>query len=76
MVFGVRPYSPFLFRISATGEPPLRYFAYNLPEFLKVDSLSGRITGYIPKKRNVPINLCVENQFGHVMRPLRIEVGR
>jgi alpha-galactosidase len=75
LAYGVRPYSPFLFRISATGEPPLRYFADNLPEFLKVDEESGRITGYIAKKGTYLIELCVENDYGHAVRQLRIEVG-
>ena len=44
-VVGVRPGSPFLFTIAATGERPLVYEAEGLPEGLHLDPATGIITG-------------------------------
>ncbi|HNW76044.1 MAG TPA: putative Ig domain-containing protein [Bacteroidales bacterium] len=74
-VFGVRPGSPFLFKVPATGEAPLKYFATGLPETLTIDEATGIISGYIPKKGTWNVTLCVENSLGHQERDLRIECG-
>ncbi|MFH1160965.1 MAG: glycoside hydrolase family 27 protein [bacterium] len=74
-VFGVRPYAPFFFKIPATGAAPLRYFAENLPEELRIDENTGIIRGYIAKKGSYLVSLCVENEFGKDERTLRLEVG-
>src|SRR5882724_3918781 len=37
-VFGVRPGSPFLYTIPATGDRPMTFSADNLPRGLKLDS--------------------------------------
>ena len=36
-VFGVRPGSPFLFTIPATGDRPMKFSAKNLPSGLKLN---------------------------------------
>jgi alpha-galactosidase len=74
-VFGVRPWSPFLFKVAATGEPPLKYSAENLPKGLKIDSLTGIITGSIGKKGEYIIKLKAENLLGNFTRDLKIIVG-
>lgn len=74
-IFGVRPWSPFLFKVAATGEPPLRYFAYDLPETLKINESTGIITGHMDKKGTYEVRICVENHLGNTERILRIEVG-
>lgn len=74
-VFGVRPWSPFLFKVAATGEPPLRYHAFDLPETLTIDSITGIIAGRMEKKGTYVVRLCVENHLGHCERELRIESG-
>ena len=74
-VFGVRPYVPFLFKVAATGEPPLKYYAEDLPPTLRIDEETGRITGYLGKKGTYHVKLCVDNAWGHYDRELRIEVG-
>jgi alpha-galactosidase len=55
-VFGVRPGSPFLYTIPATGDRPITFSAKNLPAGLKLDSQSGRITGSLPKAMPMPVN--------------------
>src|SRR5476649_2347817 len=49
-VFVVRPGSPFLYTIPATGERPMKFSAKNLPKGLKLDPATGRITGALAKK--------------------------
>ena len=44
-VFGVRPGSPFLFAIAATGERPMEFSATGLPDGLTLDGATGQITG-------------------------------
>ena len=41
-VFGVRPGSPFLFTIAATGERPIRFAAEGLPAGLHLDPATAR----------------------------------
>ena len=40
-VFGVRPGSPFLYTVPATGKPPLEYAADGLPSGLRLDARTG-----------------------------------
>ena len=55
-VFGVRPGSPFLYTIPATGDRPMTFSAKNLPAGLKVDSKTGRITGSLQGGKAAPAN--------------------
>lgn len=74
-IFGVRPWSPFLFKVSATGEPPLKYSASDLPDGLKIDTSNGMITGKLNKKGEYTVKLRVENNIGFCERDLKIVVG-
>jgi len=74
-IFGVRPWSPFLFKIAATGEPPLKYSATYLPQGLKLDESSGLITGSLHKKGEYNVRVKVENGAGFAERNLKIVVG-
>jgi hypothetical protein len=74
-VFGVRPWSPFLFKVAATGEAPLKYSAAGLPEGLTIDSTNGLITGVISKKGETIVNLTVKNGAGSSTRQLKIVCG-
>src|SRR4030042_4044316 len=42
-IFGVRPGSPFLFTIPATGERPMTFAVEGLPDGLAVDAATGQI---------------------------------
>src|SRR5208283_2320754 len=55
-VFGVRPGSPLLYTIPATGDRPMTFSVKNLPAGLKLDPQTGRITGSLPKAMPVPAN--------------------
>jgi alpha-galactosidase len=74
-VFGVRPGSPFLFTIPATGQRPMEFSAVNLPAGLTLDPATGRITGVLPQAGNFTVTLQAKNSLGQDERPLRIVVG-
>jgi alpha-galactosidase len=74
-VFGVRPGSPFLFQIAATGERPMEFSADGLPDGLSLDSATGRISGVLPNPGEHTATLRAVNSLGMAERPLRIVVG-
>ncbi len=59
-VFGVRPGSPFLFTIPATGQRPMEFLAQNLPPGLKLDAGTGQITGALKKPGRIHGHLARE----------------
>ncbi|MCX6243957.1 MAG: putative Ig domain-containing protein [Bacteroidetes bacterium] len=75
-VFGVRPWAPFLFKVAATGEAPLTYYAKDLPEGLSIDSTNGVITGVVKKKGDYTVEIKVKNAVGCVVRNLKIVCGK
>lgn len=74
-VYGVRPGSPFLFRIAATGDRPMTFSAKNLPEGLQIDSQTGIITGTIAAKGTYEVVLSATNAKGSAVKKLKIESG-
>jgi len=74
-VFGVRPGSPFLFTIAATGERPMTFAAEGLPRGLKLNPTTGRITGFLDKPGTYQVKLIARNKLGAAEKMLRIEVG-
>jgi len=74
-VFGVRPGSPFLFAIPATGERPMQFSADNLPRGLKLDARTGRITGKLKKPGEIDVTLRAKNPLGAAEEKFRIVCG-
>ncbi len=74
-IVGVRPDSPFLFKIPATGEKPLNYDVIDLPKGLTVDHKTGNITGKMEREGNYKVMLVVSNQLGKAQSVFRILVG-
>ncbi|MGH7997124.1 MAG: putative Ig domain-containing protein, partial [Opitutaceae bacterium] len=74
-VFGVRPGSPFLYTIPATGERPMKFGAENLPAGLAVDPASGRITGVLTAPGDYTVVLLASNARGEARKPWRIVCG-
>lgn len=74
-VFGVRPGSPFLFRIPATGVRPMTFAAENLPEGLQLNAETGIITGKVAKAGEYKVALMAKNEVGEATREFRIKVG-
>lgn len=74
-IFGVRPGSPFLFTIPATGDRPLSFKIKNLPKGLILNHSNGQITGNLSVKGRYNMTLIVSNKFGKCERAFRIICG-
>ena len=76
-VYGVRPGSPFLFRIPATGVRPMTFSVDSLPDGLSLDANTGIISGRIAsaEKKTYPLTLRAENKHRNASRDFRIVVG-
>jgi hypothetical protein len=74
-VFGVRPGSPFLFKIPASGEKPLKYEVKNIPEGLAVNPDNGIITGKLNEEGNYEMIFAVSNKYGRAERSFTVKVG-
>ncbi|MBW7866081.1 MAG: NPCBM/NEW2 domain-containing protein [Candidatus Hydrogenedentes bacterium] len=76
-IFGVTPGAPFIYRIPATGERPMRFAADGLPAGLALDPDTGIITGRVenPEKRTWPVTFRAENGHGAAAREFHIVVG-
>ena len=74
-LFGVRPGSPFLFKIPATGIRPLKYEVINIPAGLICDPESGQITGSISSEGEYLTTFRVTNELGSAEREFRIVCG-
>jgi len=74
-VFGVRPGSPVLYNIPATGDRPLSFAADGLPATLSIDATTGFITGVLKEKGTYPVTLRATNKLGTDEKKFRIIVG-
>lgn len=74
-VFGVRPGSPFLFTIPATGERPMTFGVENLPEGLMLDTATGRITGSLSSPGTYNVSFTAANARGADSRAFKIVCG-
>jgi alpha-galactosidase len=74
-VFGVRPGSPFLFTIAATGERPMKFSAEGLPAGLVLDFETGRISGQVKERGEYHVILTAANSRGSAERPFTIICG-
>jgi alpha-galactosidase len=74
-VFGVRPGSPMLYKIPATGDGTLSYSVENLPSGLQVDPTTGEITGSLSTEGNYTVTLQATNSLGTNSKNFTIEVG-
>jgi len=74
-IFGVRPGSPFLFTIPATGERPMKYEVVDLPSGLRCDPNSGQITGTLEKAGEYMTIFRVTNNKGKAERQFKVVCG-
>jgi alpha-galactosidase len=74
-VFGVRPGSPFLYTIPATGERPMTFQVDALPAGLSLDAATGRITGKLEKAGEFKVVLHAQNALGKAEKKFRIVCG-
>lgn len=74
-VFGVRPHSPFLYTIPATGNRPMTFSVDNLPDGLRLDTGNGQITGSLTKRGEYDVVFRAKNDIGEATKKFRIVVG-
>lgn len=74
-VFGVRPSSPILFKVAASGEKPLVYSARNLPENVTIDPATGVLEGSVAQKGDYDIEVEVSNARGKAVQHFVLKVG-
>ncbi len=74
-VFGVRPNSPFIYNIPASGKRPMQFTVKGLPTGLKLDVNTGFITGSLNTKGVYPVLIKVKNSLGNAERNFKIIVG-
>lgn len=74
-IFGVRPGRPILHSIAVTGERPLHFSAEGLPSGVRLDPLSGRLSGSVAIPGSYSLHLHVSNAHGAASRVLQMEVG-
>jgi len=74
-IYGVRPGSPFLYRIPATGERPMTFGADGLPGGLFLDPETGIITGTVVDRGEYLVTLRATNAKGTAERPFKIVCG-
>jgi alpha-galactosidase len=73
--FGVRPGSPFFYRIPASGVRPLEFSAQGLPVGLTLDSKTGIIRGVLTKPGSVEVLLGAKNAAGSAEKKFEIIIG-
>ncbi len=74
-IFGVRPGSPFLYSIPATGQRPMAYAVDSLPAGLTLDSATGQITGRLSVRTEYCVVFHATNSLGTAEKRFRIVVG-
>jgi alpha-galactosidase len=75
-VIGGTPGRPFLFRVPATGERPMKFEAVGIEGDLRLDSDTGIISGITPPEGSVAMKIMVTNSHGKDERGFRIVTGR
>ena len=74
-VYGCRPGNPFLYRIPATGNRPMRFAADRLPPGLKLDPSTGIITGVVRDRGGYVVTLRAANARGKAKKTFKIVGG-
>jgi alpha-galactosidase len=74
-VVGGTPGKPFLFKIPATGEEPLRFHATHLPAGLSLDESTGILSGSLHDAGSTDVQLQVSGPKGTATRSLTIVAG-
>ncbi|MGC4033758.1 MAG: NPCBM/NEW2 domain-containing protein [Tepidisphaeraceae bacterium] len=74
-VFGVRPGSPILYTIAATGDRPMKFTATGLPDGATFDENTGRLGGRVTSPGTYAIKLSASNSLGKSERNFKLVVG-
>lgn len=74
-VFGVRPGSPFLYAIPATGQRPMEFSVEGLPQGLHLNAANGCMSGSLAHPGEHVVTLHAKNALGSADKKFRIIVG-
>jgi alpha-galactosidase len=74
-IFGVRPGTPFLYTIAATGDRPMTFAADGLPSGLQLNPQTGSITGSLKEEGKYNVRLRAKSKLGAATCRLRIICG-
>ena len=75
LVYGARPGHPFLYRIPTQGTRPMTFTAKGLPATLRLDPVSGIITGTTPPRGEYPLAFTARNPAGEATRTFKLVSG-
>jgi alpha-galactosidase len=75
LVYGCKPGNPFLYRIPCQGIRPVTFSVKGLPASLKLDAVSGIISGSAPEKGEFDLLIEAVNSQGKDKRSLKIISG-
>jgi alpha-galactosidase len=74
-VYGVRPGSPVLYTVAATGDRPMAFSAKGLPAGLALARDTGILTGAVAQPGTYTVTFTAANDRGQAEREWRLEVG-
>src|SRR5688572_727185 len=74
-IYGQRPGRPILYTVPATGDRPMTFSADGLPEGLKLDEKTGRISGSVKSAGEHQVTLKAKNAKGEATKPFKIVIG-
>lgn len=74
-IYGVHPGHPFLYRIPATGDRPMKFSVDRLPHGLSLDSSTGIITGIVADAGEYAVTLRAGNSQGKAQKQFHIVAG-
>ena len=74
-IVGIRPGTPFLDSLAATGARPLAYSVKNLPAGLKLDPQTGIISGLLKRAGEYAFEVAAKNSTGKATAKIKIICG-
>ena len=75
LVYGARPGNPFLWSVMATGNRPMKFEAEGLPAGVKLDAVTGRITGKATVEGEYKVTLKATNDKGTAQKEVTVKIG-
>lgn len=75
LVYGARQGNPFLWSVMASGIRPMHFEARGLPDGLKIDPITGQISGIATNRGEFDVDLIATNKKGTVTKTVKIQIG-